>query len=104
VSKTPILFASAANFLVCEMLDKSAMRTPSAPGTAAIASFARWVLRACKVTWCPWAIKFRATICPIPSEEPVMNMRAIVGRSLLLVPSGFEVQDVECKFADEIWK
>jgi hypothetical protein len=29
------------------------------------------------VTWCPWAMRLRATVWPMPSEEPVMKMRPI---------------------------
>jgi len=63
--------------LVWAMLERSPMRIPEAPGTAEVAEAAREELRAWSVTWWPWAMRVRAMACPIPSEEPVMKIRAI---------------------------
>ena len=70
-------FASAASFFVPAMLDRSPMRTASAPGQAWRAASARWELRACRMTAWPRWMSWRAARAPRPSAEPVMRMRVM---------------------------
>lgn len=72
-------FASAASFFVAAMLERSPMRTASAPGQACRAAAARSALRACRMTEWPRRMSWRAASEPRPSAEPVMRMRAMDG-------------------------
>ena len=78
-------FASAASFFVSAMLERSPMRTVSAPGQACRAASARWALRACRMTVWPRRMSWRAAREPRPSAEPVMRMRAMICLFILFV-------------------
>src|SRR5579863_942435 len=71
------------------MLATSPIRTASACGSARRASAARASLRACSVTRWPHFARSLPAMRPRPSDEPVMNTRAIVaplsGRALALL-------------------
>lgn len=65
------------------------MRTPAEPGHARSASFARWVLRAWRVTEWPFLMSAWAVRRPTPSEEPVMKILAMISSEEILI-------DVRC--------
>lgn len=68
------------------------MRMFDAPGIFERVSLAREELRACRVTLWPLEMRDLARLWPMPSEEPVMNIRAmfyflmqtIIGRCVVM--------------------
>ena len=79
MSKVPFPreFACSASFLISDINRKSPTSTASALGTALCAEVARSAFRAWRTTEWPWSARTLAAAWPMPSLEPVMNMRAI---------------------------
>src|SRR6185437_10523606 len=71
------------------MFERSPTTTPSASGSFARVSLARFSFRAWRSTWWPSCKINLAAMRPRPSDEPVMNTRAML---LLIFPAHYQEQ------------
>src|SRR5215471_11089515 len=81
-SKRPSLLTSLATVVAPAMVERSPQTAPWAPTAARRASRLRPSFRPCRTTSWPCSIRSLAANRPRPSDDPVMNTRAIAAPPL----------------------